>query len=131
MRASARSAFPGGIFSWARPSIVGTSILAPNALSGTVTGLNLDIIPGTDDNRMAADLDRQVKIACRAAVDSALPLPASRILCPSRVPGLMRTSTSLYGTPFLHTAGRTVMGLLTRSATLRHSILNFMRRPSG
>ena len=88
--------------------------------------LNLDIIPGAREYRMATDFNGEVKIAGRAAVDAGVALACE--------PNPLSVTGSRFDTSFnrlctghrsFATAGCTIMRVLARSATLRALDLEF------
>ena len=137
MRSFCPVCVPGGIFNCdcptcvPTPSMVGTSIFAPSAASTIVTGTLMWMSSPTRWNSLCP-LTLMIRYRSPAGAPSvpALPLPASRIRCPSRVPALMRNSS---GSRFVSTPAPS--HVLHSFCTLPlppqrgHWMLNFIRPP--
>ena len=109
---SGRSWCPWGTFKSARPSMVGTSILAPRPASEIVTGTLISMLsPSRRKNGCGSTRIGDVEIARRSAVPAAFPLPATRRREPDCAPAGMRTSTvSLLHQPsFAMTGGADIL----------------------
>src|SRR5260370_1199347 len=84
---------PGGILTSERPSIVGTSILAPNVASLTVIGILVyKSSPRRSKNSCGFTTTRKYKSPAGAPMVPELPFPGTRTRPPFATPAGMRTS---------------------------------------